>query len=138
MLLMVSVFTACVQEIDLSLLHGVEDNEIADLDPNRYNETLVVDWNTIEDIWLGVGDELPSSEENKQAHDILFTIYIEEFRPRIEQYHQKDSILSLEVEYLFGVVLRSLNNKHRLSRKSRKKQLEKLRIKLQTLIDMSL
>ena len=51
------------------------------------------------------------------------------------QYQNKDEILTLEVEYLFGVVLRSMSKRHRLSQKTRKDQLDKLKIKVQTLIE---
>ena len=137
MLVFFTVLTACVQELELSMLHESDVHETEIQDPNRYDEPLIVDWDMIEDTWLGVDGELPSLEENKQAHDILFVIYTEEFRPRFSQYQQKDRMLALEVEYLFGVVLRSMNKKHRLSKKSRKKQLEKLQINLQKLLEMS-
>ena len=137
MSLIFTVFTACGQELDLSILHESDAHETEIQDPNRYDDPLVVDWDTIEDTWLGVDDELPSLEENKQAHDILLVTYTEEFRPRFSQYQQKDRMLTLEVEYLFGVVLRSMSKKHRLSKKSRKKQLEKLQINLQKLLEIS-
>ena len=135
MLLVFTIFTACVQNVDFSILHEGDVHQTEIQDPSRYDQPLVIDWDTIEDTWLGRGDELPSRDENTQAHDILFVVYTDEFRPRIEQYREKNQMLTLEVEYLFGVVLRSMKNKHRLSRKSRKKQLEKLQINLDKLLE---
>jgi hypothetical protein len=135
MLSLLTIFTACLQDLDISSLHETNSNEIINHDPDHYQQPLIIEWKTIEDIWFGTGDELPSKEENVQAYDILLTVYIEEFRPRIEIYQSKDATLTLEVEFLFGVVLRSMNKRHRLSQKSRKKQLEKLQIKIQTLIE---
>ena len=137
MLLIFTVFTACTQNMNFSILYEGDVHQTEIQDPDRYDQPLVVDWETIEDTWLGVGDELPSREENTQAYDILFVVYTEEFRPRIDQYREKNQMLTLEVEYLFGVVLRSMHNKHRLSRKSRKKQIEQLRINLEKLLENS-
>ena len=63
-------------------------------------------------------------KSNYQPSDLLLQVYVDEFRPRHIQYQNKDEILTLEVEYLFGVVLRSMSKRHRLSQKTRKDQLE--------------
>ena len=135
MLLLFTIVTACTQDLEMSSFYENQSDEIENITQNDFQDPLIVDWNVIEDTWFAKNDELPSTEENLQAYDLLLQVYIEEFRPRIMQYQNKDEILTLEVEYLFGVVLRSMSKRHRLSQKSRKKQLEKLKIKVQTLIE---
>ena len=136
MLLLFAIITACTQNLEMSSLYENQSDEFETIDPDNYQDPLTIDWNVIEDTWFAKNDELPSMEENLQAYDLLLQVYIEEFRPRYTQYQSKDEILTLEVEYLFGVVLRSMSKRHRLSQKSRKKQLDKLRIKVQTLIEI--
>ena len=135
MLLLLTIVTACTQNLEMSSFYENQSDEIENIDQNDFLDPLIIDWNVIEDTWFAKNDELPSTEENFQAYDLLLQIYIEEFRPRYMQYQNKDEILTLEVEYLFGVVLRSMSKRHRLSQKTRKKQLEKLKIKVQTLIE---
>lgn len=135
MLLLLTIVTACTQKLEMSSFYENQSDEIENIDQNDFLDPLIIDWNVIEDTWFAKNDELPSTEENFQAYDLLLQIYIEEFRPRYMQYQNKDEILTLEVEYLFGVVLRSMSKRHRLSQKTRKKQLEKLKIKVQTLIE---
>ena len=135
MLLLLTIVTACTQNLEMSSFYENQSDEIENIDQNDFQDPLIIDWNVIEDTWFSKNDELPSMEENFQAYDLLLQVYIEEFRPRFMQYQNKDEILTLEVEYLFGVVLRSMSKRHRLSQKTRKKQLEKLKIKVQTLIE---
>ena len=135
MLLLLTIVTGCTQNLEMSSLYENQSDEIENIDQNDFQDPLIIDWNVIEDTWFAKNDELPSMEENFQAYDLLLQVYLEEFRPRFMQYQNKDEILTLEVEYLFGVVLRSMSKRHRLSQKTRKKQLQKLKIKVQTLIE---
>ena len=135
MLLLFTIVTACTQNLEMSSLYENQSDEIENIDQNTFQDPLIIDWNTIEDTWFVKNDELPSTEENYQAYDLLLQVYVDEFRPRYMQYQNKDEILTLEVEYLFGVVLRSMSRRHRLSQKTRKDQLNKLQIKVQTLIE---
>lgn len=135
MLLLFTIVTACTQNLEMSSFYENQSDEIENIDQNTFQDPLIIDWNTIEDTWFVKNDELPSTEENYQAYDLLLQVYVDEFRPRHTKYQNKDEILTLEVEYLFGVVLRSMNKKHRLSQKTRKAQLDKLKIKVQTLIE---
>jgi hypothetical protein len=135
MLLLFTIVTACIQDLEMSSLYENQSDEIENIEKNDFQDPLIIDWNIIEDTWFAKNDELPSTEENFQAYDLLLQVYTEDFRPRYMQYQSKDEILTLEVEYLFGVVLRSMNKRHRLPQKSRKKQLKKLKIKVQTLIE---
>ena len=135
MLLLLTIVTACTQNLEMSSFYENQSDEIENIDQNDFQDPLIIDWNVIEDTWFAKNDELPSMEENFQAYDLLLQVYIEEFRPRFMQYQNKDEILTLEVEYLFGVVHRSMSKRHRLSQKTRKKQLQKLKIKVQTLIE---
>ena len=135
MLLLLTIVTGCTQNLEMSSLYENQSDEIENIDQNTFQDPLIIDWNTIEDTWFAKNDELPSTEENYQAYDLLLQVYVDEFRPRHIQYQNKDEILTLEVEYLFGVVLRSMSKRHRLSQKTRKDQLDKLKIKVQTLIE---
>ena len=132
--------TACMHDLDTSSFQELEpyligeEEEVAD--PNRYLDPLIVDWIAIEDSWLGEDEALPSKEENLQAYELLLSVYVEEFLPRTEQYRSKNSLLTLEVEYLFGHVLRTMKRKNRLSIKSRKKHLSKLKIKIDALLSL--
>ena len=135
MLLVFTIVTACTQKLEMSSLYENQSDEIENIDQNTFQDPLIIDWNTIEDTWFVKNDELPSTEENYQAYDLLLQVYVDDFRPRHMQYQNKDEILTLEVEYLFGVVLRSMSKRHRLSQKTRKTQLDKLKIKVQTLIE---
>ena len=135
MLLLFTIVTGCTQDLKMSSLYEDQSDKIENINQNEFQVPLIIDWNVIEDTWFVKNDELPSTDENLQAYDLLLQVYVEEFRPRYVQYQSKNAILTLEVEYLFGVVLRSMNRRHRLSQKSRKKQLEKLKIKVQTLIE---
>ena len=122
MLLLFTIVTACTQNLEMSSLYENQSDEIENIDQNTFQDPLIIDWNTIEDTWFVKNDELPSTEENYQAYDLLLQVYADEFRPRHMQYQNKDEILTLEVEYLFGVVLRSMSKMHRLSQKTRKNQ----------------